>query len=206
MSIIYEDRTYSIQNRAVVNGNRCKVFGNNSIVNGDDCDVYGNRCVVNGDNCAVYGKDCIVNGSRCDICSEPRAVNGRECRMLCDKEVFEEVVGEEEEDLSELRNSRETLRKIEADLDRKIAIASRPSAPPASPTSQKRNILEELSKIKDTESDKHTCSVCLVNEKIIALPCGHTTTCAGCTADLVRSKAPCPYCRKPFKTFLRIFN
>jgi len=62
--------------------------------------------------------------------------------------------------------------------------------------------LEELD-----EDDDGLCVVCLEHRACVALiPCGHTTTCDGCTESVLQRDPLCPLCRTPITQTLRIYR
>jgi hypothetical protein len=61
-----------------------------------------------------------------------------------------------------------------------------------------------------TEDDSENCSICLANRRCCAcLPCGHRSTCIGCSNELMKSsnekKLQCPVCRQATERIVRIY-
>lgn len=60
----------------------------------------------------------------------------------------------------------------------------------------------EGSGMKD-ESEDMLCKICMEKKvSIVILPCGHLCLCTSCTSSL---KNECPFCRKPFRGYVRAF-
>jgi hypothetical protein len=57
-----------------------------------------------------------------------------------------------------------------------------------------------------TDPKRDRCCVCLVDDLAMtcASPCGHVCACVRCAATL-RKHAPCPICRRPVFSFVRIY-
>eukprot|EP00808_Paulinella_micropora_P026537 g81692.t1 len=65
---------------------------------------------------------------------------------------------------------------------------------------------EEGKKIVD-ESKDNTCGICAANRKnAVLVPCGHLYACIPCSRKLRNGNFPCPLCRKPIRSVLRVFT
>jgi hypothetical protein len=64
-------------------------------------------------------------------------------------------------------------------------------------------IPEDLS-MEQTDPNKPTCCICLINELQIASQCGHMTCCE-CLRNLSEADRNCPICRVPITKLLRIY-
>ncbi len=57
------------------------------------------------------------------------------------------------------------------------------------------------------EEEARECVICMVGAKTHTLvPCGHKCLCEGCSQDLMTNRDPCPICRGPPDSCIRVFD
>eukprot|EP00457_Paulinella_chromatophora_P007762 gb/GEZN01007787.1/.p1 GENE.gb/GEZN01007787.1/~~gb/GEZN01007787.1/.p1 ORF type:complete len:426 (-),score=39.79 gb/GEZN01007787.1/:134-1411(-) len=62
-------------------------------------------------------------------------------------------------------------------------------------------------KEKEQEDSKDVCGICMARKKnAVLVPCGHLYACIPCSRKLRTGNMPCPLCRKPIRSVLRVFS
>ncbi len=191
---------------AIVNGNKCDVFGDRSIINGNECNVYGNSCIINGDNCRVYGTTPIINGTGTRLITRTEdSKDGMDVSAILRRDIQNVHSNMTNIFISEInRVQNETTARIRNAYIRFSEASARPERQPSDLA-----IVTSLSNMTDvkTSNDKNQCIVCLENEKIVVfISCGHRLLCASCTKTMYDKTKTCPTCRKSITGVLRVFD
>jgi hypothetical protein len=82
-----------------------------------------------------------------------------------------------------------------------------PPQPEPKPT--KEELLLEVQADEKADHEKETCSICMVNKKMVLYsPCKHLATCNTCAQQILKleeSKKQCPLCRAKIEELTNIF-
>eukprot|EP00928_Gymnodinium_smaydae_P058192 TRINITY_DN4141_c1_g2_i1.p1 TRINITY_DN4141_c1_g2~~TRINITY_DN4141_c1_g2_i1.p1 ORF type:complete len:201 (-),score=35.55 TRINITY_DN4141_c1_g2_i1:75-620(-) len=73
------------------------------------------------------------------------------------------------------------------------------------PRAQAQLLLPALPEPELAAANEVACPVCTTNKMDVALGCGHRV-CGGCIGAIHARQQPCPVCRQPILSIIRLFN